>query len=83
MSEIVTEQDILDAIREAMEGVPDNEAGTITTVEASGALGLSPKTARAKLGRLADAGLLQADYIRRVNRWGVQTRVMGWRYVGE
>ncbi len=82
INDAMTEDELVAILRAAAEAVPDNEPGTITAAEYAAAADLTDYRARLQLRELVASGVIRADWIRRVNRWGTATRIMGYRYTG-
>lgn len=78
----MTEDELLAEIIAAIQGsAPENEPGTVTTVEVATRLGCSHKKAVDQLKNLSAQGKVKPDRVRRVNFWGVATSVPGWRLI--
>ncbi len=80
---MLTQEDILEAIRKAVEAATEqgNEPGTVTTAEIQGVMDCGPERARGIGRQLVADGVLAPDRVRRTNMWGISQLVLGFRYV--
>ncbi len=87
MTDDVTEDDLLDAIREYLEesgaDTDDREPGTITRPEMVAQFKLAKGKAEATIDRLIEDSIIEPDMVWRRDDWGYSTRRRGYRYTGE
>lgn len=67
----------------ALNGLHEQDGQTITKKEFSRHLGMSPDSAKRRLDRLMDAGVVIPIYVHRTNPWGQQTKYMGYKFVDD
>ena len=78
----ITEDELLAEIQAMLERADsENEAGTITTPEVIERFRVGRVRAKRLLTGLVDAGVLERGRVVRVDDWGTQTHVKGFRYV--
>ena len=87
MTDDVTEDDLLDAIRNYLEAPADTtgarEPGTITRPEMVAQFKLAKGKAEATINRLIADGIIEAEMVWRRDDWGYSTRRRGYRYTGD
>ena len=86
MTDEITEDDLLTAIREYLEepggDTDEREPGTITRPEIVAQFGLAKNLAVSTISQLIEDGIIEPAMIWRRDAWGYSTRRRGYRYIG-
>jgi len=78
----VTEQAVLQAIKEILSQARDRDPDTFTTAELAGYLGVCVATTQKKLRQLFDQGLIESIRVPIIDMANRPTTTCGYRYVG-
>ena len=86
MTDDITEDDLLTAIRDYLEAPADDagdrEPGTITRPEIVAQFNLAKNLAVSTISKLIEDGVIEPAMIWRRDAWGYSTRRRGYRYIG-
>lgn len=75
----ITENTLLEAIRDALQTSEEGEEGVLTTPELSDLLGQGPRVVRKTLRELIDSGAVEATKATRANIAGYTQRLPAYR----